>query len=951
MANSKTNSKNYIKNLVLEATYFGVRDKNFPLPTKLYGRNDFTFNLKRFSSLRQMSMYLNSQFLLNRPLKQSVIADRKISQLELFSREKYNYVILDIEIDNLKDYQNTLNYFEKYYCCLMKANSFNEKDNFNIKGILVTYEYDEEELKLVLAKVQDDLKVKVIFQNSVYQHGFTACLKNVNPILLNDIDKEFKVFKIDDRKKSSYSKRIKIGDLGDFVYESDTIRDMCLETFKRLGFVFTGKNAGELKIYEKDNDNYFFYDNNPYFMHNINPCLSVNIYDYITTRMAYNKKIEDFFKGELKENPQLETYLINKKNIKISDVYNLDSDKLENLCDCKESSEVKDDSQSSEDISDTDISENIETSEKDKKKEKSQPIFNVLNANKQALIIHSPMGTGKSTIIKEILKKATKQNKQALIITNRVSLADEFYTKYKDSNIKLYKDFKSKKISSKSHLIIQYDSLHKIKPREFDFVILDEFTSLMLYARSPTNQNATNFSKLAVLLEKNVIISDAFLTNFTVEFLNSKKKVIYFCNLYKDNTNIFKVPDKETFFYYIDKNIIEDLRNGYKTSISCNRLDIIGSLKMMLEEKGLKVSILTSLTLDAERKQIYESFNNEFNNLWDVLIFSPTLTVGVSIMAKIKNHYHFDDNTSIDPISSLQMIKRTRVSENIFYYVNKRHSKLCLNLNIIRNKILEKANSNNIMSSLDSTLLEMDKDGEPKLSLSGILASKIELLNNFLNYNRSLTFERLLEMNFYNVKTDVNSEIFELERYKTNKENPLMDNSEEILIKTLKEMDCDFEKLNENSKNILNNVFKNTEVDWKNITEKKFQLSKIIKKCMNENLGILKKGYLFKIFHFNFSYETLQDLLFMNKDNIEVMGFIEDIQRFNLKFKDEKIQKYSINSETQKILKKCGYIEKDEYLELDETVKDTFELFNIKKKFEFRNEYNSDFRKEMVNSF
>ena len=120
---------------------------------------------------------------------------------------------------------------------------------------------------------------------------------------------------------------------------------------------------------------------------------------------------------------------------------------------------------------------------------------------------------------------------------------------------------------------------------------------------------------------------------------------------------------------------------------------------------------------------------------------------------------------------------------------------------------------------------------------------------------------------------------------------------------------------------------------------------------MNENLGILKKGYLFKIFHSNFSYETLQDLLFMNKDNIEVMGFIEDIQRFNLKFKDATIQKYSINSETQKILKKCGYIEKDEYLELDETVKDTFELFNIKKKFEFRNEYNSDFRKDMVNSF
>ena len=137
--------------------------------------------------------------------------------------------------------------------------------------------------------------------------------------------------------------------------------------------------------------------------------------------------------------------------------------------------------------------------------------------NKKRLYIQSPMGTGKTIIVKEILKK----HKKVLIITNRVSLAQEFKERYKKYNIQFYKE----NFNKENSLIIQYDSLNKIDINNYDIFILDEFMSLLFHSLSLLTPKALfNLAKLCLILEtKKIVVLDAFLG---VIDLNDSIKII-----------------------------------------------------------------------------------------------------------------------------------------------------------------------------------------------------------------------------------------------------------------------------------------------------------------------------------------------------------------------------------------------------------------------------------------
>ena len=57
---------------------------------------------------------------------------------------------------------------------------------------------------------------------------------------------------------------------------------------------------------------------------------------------------------------------------------------------------------------------------------------------------------------------------------------------------------------------------------------------------------------------------------------------------------------------------------------------------------------------------------------FDVLLYSPTLTVGVSNLNNVKDHFHYDSSMSSDVISSLQMIKRSRKAQRIHLLIKPR---------------------------------------------------------------------------------------------------------------------------------------------------------------------------------------------------------------------------------------------------------------------------------------
>ena len=77
---------------------------------------------------------------------------------------------------------------------------------------------------------------------------------------------------------------------------------------------------------------------------------------------------------------------------------------------------------------------------------------------------------------------------RVLIITNRISVAQDFSNKY---SIKLYnKD----KYNVGDSVVVQYDSLWKYNIKNFDIIIMDEFISLMLHSRNNISNSSVNLS-------------------------------------------------------------------------------------------------------------------------------------------------------------------------------------------------------------------------------------------------------------------------------------------------------------------------------------------------------------------------------------------------------------------------------------------------------------------------
>ena len=125
-----------------------------------------------------------------------------------------------------------------------------------------------------------------------------------------------------------------------------------------------------------------------------------------------------------------------------------------------------------------------------------------LNSEENILKILSPMGTGKTNIIRSFLEE---ENLRILFITNRVSLGLEFKERFEKYNIKFYLDRDYKVGDS---LICQYDSIWRYNLKEFDIVIIDEFMSILMHSLSLlSDKGHLNLLKLKILLDSRCFLS------------------------------------------------------------------------------------------------------------------------------------------------------------------------------------------------------------------------------------------------------------------------------------------------------------------------------------------------------------------------------------------------------------------------------------------------------------
>jgi len=291
-----------------------------------------------------------------------------------------------------------------------------------------------------------------------------------------------------------------------------------------------------------------------------------------------------------------------------------------------------------------------------------QQVKNFLDSYK-VLKIQSPMGTAKSNIIDEVIKQSHERELRVLLITNRISLADDISSKYK--NIKHYQNSELEgKYQIGDNLVCQVNSLWKYSLKYFDVVIIDETTSLLFQLFNIEHKKKNIITKVFATRNKKVVLADAFLFDELVGLFGNS--VLEINNGYRDNVELFMYSQVDKWV----ETILKSLKNGVIT-VSSGSIKMLKILELIFEEKGITYYTISAETSKQEKELVYKEFKKKIPK-WNVIMYSPSITVGISILADSTEHFHLDRGNSMDVISSIQMIKRNRQATKIHLFLQER---------------------------------------------------------------------------------------------------------------------------------------------------------------------------------------------------------------------------------------------------------------------------------------
>ena len=256
-----------------------------------------------------------------------------------------------------------------------------------------------------------------------------------------------------------------------------------------------------------------------------------------------------------------------------------------------------------------------------------------------------------------------------------------------------------------------------------------------------------------ILKNKQIVMADAFLSGYEDSFYENKN-IYYIHNNYRDEVEVNTYEKRETFV----ENILEVLKNKKEfetvtASIMSN--DVINAIYDIATKEGHKVIKLTANTSEDTKKLIYKLFEEDKNDKWDLLLYSPTLTVGVSNMNECTHHFHYDVDRAADVISSLQMIKRSRKMKVLHLHLkelSKSEPTDVETLNDLFNQNIDRY----FKGGSNTVTIEVDENANFKLSKIGKFMNSIQALQNRLENNHKLSFNVLLSEQFkFKTKNDI----------------------------------------------------------------------------------------------------------------------------------------------------------------------------------------------------
>jgi len=327
--------------------------------------------------------------------------------------------------------------------------------------------------------------------------------------------------------------------------------------------------------------------------------------------------------------------------------------------------------------------------------------------NLKSFNIKSPYDTGKTKLLTRILTKYPQ--KRILFLSYRKTLTSDLMASFKDFD---FKDYRKVVCNETDKLIIQLESINKIKPSfmlvdeecdipSFDLVIIDELESVLQQFSSREtfggeSKEAFEFISAIINNSKKLITLDGDLSYRGFNYIKQFGESINIINPVKKNKKIFTLIDSENNFH---DEITESLTNKEKIVIVSQTSNKCNNMYAYIKKKfpKIKMSIYTGSTSDLNKTDLDDVKKNW--SLLDVLIYSPTIEAGVNF-----DVLHFDKIYGIvcsncnSQRAFCQMLARVRKTKdnNILLYASSLQYK-----KISKNKVYSFDEVQNTLIALD----------------------------------------------------------------------------------------------------------------------------------------------------------------------------------------------------------------------------------------------------------
>ena len=344
-----------------------------------------------------------------------------------------------------------------------------------------------------------------------------------------------------------------------------------------------------------------------------------------------------------------------------------------------------------------------------------------------ALYVKAQMKLGKTKMLKEYVDMhfptGGLKNPVIRIITFRQTFSSQMKNKFPD--FCLYSDIKGD-LTQADHprLIVQVESLHRLRmdavPEPADLIVLDEVESIISQFDSGLHKRfPASFAMFQWLLRTShfIVCMDANLSDRTlhvVQKLRPGSTPFFHWNKFsRAADDQYYFTDNRTAWVY---KLTETLNTGQRVVISTNSLGEAETLQAYINAKfpELIVKLYSSKTPASEKLMHFANVDEYWSNL-DVLIYTPTVSAGVSFERK-----HFDvlfgyfSDKSCDVETCRQMLARVRNITSHCHYICVRGSRNSLPTDIGEIRRLSQDRRAGLYREIQSPalLFEYDELGE-----------------------------------------------------------------------------------------------------------------------------------------------------------------------------------------------------------------------------------------------